>query len=199
VTTVTEKSSDSQENTSQENTRQTSDENISSSAVSSSIVTTTAVSGKVVPEKHSFTITPVMRNIIISVAILICIILLIYLRRYIIIITGRKRRRTVSAEQAEFIYSYVGKLLAILKIYRGNMTYMEFADYVENTLGGIYFEKGGFKLMMSAILESGFSERQISQETAAEICDFTEQLATSIYDKSSVFVRIYMKFILALI
>jgi transglutaminase-like putative cysteine protease len=199
VTTVTEKSSDSQENTSQENTRQTSDENISSSAVSSSIGTTTAVSGKVVPEKHSFTITPVMRNIIISVAILICIILLIYLRRYIIIITGRKRRRTVSAEQAEFIYSYVGKLLAILKIYRGNMTYMEFADYVENTLGGIYFEKGGFKLMMSAILESGFSERQISQETAAEICDFTEQLATSIYGKSSVFVRIYMKFILALI
>lgn len=127
-------------------------------------------------------------------------ILLIWLRRYIIL-KLRNKRFTSGADSKRILhmYEYTEKLLAVLKVRKKDMQYVEFAEYAEGALAPEYFASGEFKSFMNIALKCSFDNSSPDKTAVSEALEFTEAFSKSIYEKSGVFKKFYLKIILVYI
>lgn len=135
--------------------------------------------------------------IIISAIAALCLI--IYLRRRIILAVRKKRFTAGSPEQrVEYIYCYTERLLALMKIRRGDRFYTEFAEYVEERLGEIYFEPGEFRQLVETALLCSFGNTPAEKAAADCAAEFAGKFGSKIYSKSNLAEKFFMRFITVL-
>lgn len=187
-------------------TTNVSSEFVSESTVGSSVLNSEGVltggsadstnNGSAVSEKK---MSPVAVAVIIIISVLIIAVLCIVLRRFYKI---RKRIRSMqdksNKDMSVNAYNYIVQLLEYCGIRNENMQYIEYADYVENNTDSP-FEKGEFVKATHTALKAKLSGNQPDNDETEFITGLAYSTARKIYDKSSIFRKIYMKFIKALI
>jgi len=182
-----------------ETTRKTTSATESSTTVS--VITTTKKSINNSSSNGSFSnfLHSGSGKIISAAAVIILIMLLIFVRRCIIInLRSRRFTKGKNSLRMSYMYDYTEKLLKVLKIYKNDMQYIDFANYAENKLSPEYFASGEFIFFMNCALESNFGNCELSKETLQRAQKFTENFSRIIYSKSNLFKKIYLKFILVL-
>ncbi len=124
----------------------------------------------------------------------------VLLRRYVILrirknrFSGGKR-----SDRVAYIYAHAEKLLTYKNIENSSRKYTNFAEDVENSLGGIYFNNGSFSEMTQIALRSQFSNSKPTNEEI-EFCKNTvNSIANKIYQKSGFFEKLYIKYIKTMI
>ncbi len=130
---------------------------------------------------------------ILSVA---AIVLLIIGRRKFIIhmrikhfSTGANSRRIV------YIYEYTDKLLKFINCKRGDKQYMEFAEFVEKNISGIYFEANSYQKLVEVALRNAFSAEPPNDDEIEEFIKFTKEFAENVYNHANIFGKFYLKYI----
>lgn len=139
-------------------------------------------------------------DIILTVFIAVLAVFTVWLRRYLILKrrdklfrTGKNKKRVVA------MYSYTERLLKMLKLRRGRLMYIEYADSVEDTLKGKYFSEGSFRSFMETVLLGSYSDNPPDDSQTESALAFTADFAQSVYKNSNPFIKIYMKLIAVLI
>lgn len=175
----------------------------------SSLQTTTAettdtVSGIVTKtsdsDGNSKTIPLALKITIISVLSVLGVLGAVLLRRSIIIrIRRNKFSRGNTDQRLGCIYDHCEKLLSYLKLNRDNLTYTDFAEKVENRLGGSHFDKESFRRFMDISLRSGFSNSSPDESEINTCLSTVTSLENSIYRRSGFFAKIYLKYIKVLL
>lgn len=141
-----------------------------------------------------------VKNAINFVLFLIAVILLIIARRIIIlkIRSGRFNKGKLS-RRIGYIYSYTERLLAVIKLQNEQMQFVDFANQVEQRIGGDYFENGAFSAMTDCALKSAFSNSEADEKEIILACKTAESLAENIYKRSNPITKLRLKFIDVLI
>lgn len=141
-----------------------------------------------------------VKNILLGILIFAALIGVILLRRVIILnIRGKNFSTGSHSRRISYMYAYAEKLLGVLKLENEDAQYISFAEKIEQTLGGTYFDKGAFSSFMNIALKSGFSNTLPSKEELENCEKFVNELAGSIYVKSSFFRKLMLKFLRVLI
>lgn len=141
-----------------------------------------------------------LSKILTVLSIILFIALLIYLRRLIILKRRNKRFRQGKIQQRIiYIYEYTEKLLRFIKFNRGNLQYTEFSEYIENTLGGLYFENGQFRKLIEIALKSNFDNKNPDEKCTAFAIEFSEKFSKNIFKKQNLIGKIKMLIIKVLI
>lgn len=139
---------------------------------------------------------PLLIKRIIAVTISIAAVIgLILLRRHITVTV--RRNRLTSGEGSRRIgeiYRYAGILLSELGIKQEDMQYIRFAQYADEQLGGVHIKQGSFIKMTDIALRSGFGKTPPTSGELKECLETTNSIARSIYEKSSFFGRISLKY-----
>lgn len=198
-TTAVETSETETQSTTNETNQSITTTTVSATTQNTSTITTVITS---VPE-DSDKVPSVIFSILKWTACVIGIILLaasIILIRRMIILMIRKIHFTSGANKSrlEYIYSYTEKLLKYKNYSQKNMSYTEFAEYIEKSLGGVYFPENSFKNLVDISLQNAFSKKIPENSELKECIDFTSVLAENIYKKADKHSKIYLKFIIVL-
>ncbi|MBE6855838.1 MAG: transglutaminase family protein [Ruminococcus sp.] len=170
------------------------------SSVQTNVTSATALLPGYVGNGSGTGFNKVVVKIIEAIVAVMLIIAVVIIRRKLIL-SIRKKRFTQGAPSTRIVhmYNYAEKLLGTLKLYRQDMHYTAFADFIENSLGQQYFEKGRFRKFMYSALECSFSKTSPDSETLSEGLKFTEMLSRNIYEKSGTLKKLWLKFILVYI
>lgn len=124
------------------------------------------------------------------------IVLLIIGRRKLIIYIRTKHFTTdANSRRIVYIYEYTEKLLKFIKQKRGDKQYMEFANFVEEKIGGVYFKSDGYRNLVEVTLRNAFSNEPPSNDEIEEFINFTKEFADNVYKRTNVFGKLYLKFV----
>ena len=138
-------------------------------------------------------------SVTVTINILLCAIaaVLIVLLRRLIGLKLREKRFTTGnhSQRIEYIYTYTEKLLAILGMRNEQGKFTDFADKVEERIGGDYFENGGFKIMTDTALRAAFSKIEPTKDELTLSQVTARSLAENIYKRSGVLKKIRIKYI----
>lgn len=163
------------------------------------ITTTVTEILPVTPVKNSG-IPKILKYILVSVASISIFAVIIIMRRRLVIYIRYKRFTSGShRKRMAYMYEYTEKFLNYLKISRDDMQYAGFSEYVEKTLGGIYFSPDEFTEFMDIVLKSAFSEYPPENDELKKCCSFTHRFAEKIYNRANIIEKIYLKIIIVLI
>lgn len=138
---------------------------------------------------------------IIYAAVTVLLILLAIVVRRVIILKIRRRRFTAgrSGTQIRYVYNYTEKLLGLLELHNSSGKFMEFAENVENHIGGTYIDRGSFEKLMKIALHSDFGNSPPDSDEMRLAVSVADKLAESIYSRSGHLRRLFIKYILAYI
>lgn len=169
--------------------------------ITTSVQTTTSVSGGMIGfGKGNGKLPKALVKVLKAIFAVALVIGTLLLRRYVIL---RVRNNRFSGGKKEdrlgYIYSYAEDLLDKLNITNDDGKCVEFAKIVEDRLGGIYFDNGGFDEMTQIALRSRFGNVSPESGELKKCRTTAEKLASSIYGKKNRFGRLYMKYIDVLI
>lgn len=135
----------------------------------------------------------------VTINILLCAIaaVLIVLLRRLIGLKLREKRFTTGnhSQRIEYIYTYTEKLLAILGMRNEQGKFTDFADQVEERIGGDYFEKGGFMIMTDTALRATFSKIEPTEDELTLSQVTARSLSENIYKRSGVLKKLRIKYI----
>ncbi len=124
------------------------------------------------------------------------IVLLIIGRRKFIIYMRTKHFTTgANSRRIVYIFEYTEKLLKFTDNKRGDKQYIEFADFVEKSIGGLYFKAGSYRNLVEVTLRNAFSKEPPNDSEIEEFKKFTEEFADNVYSRANVFRKFYLKFI----
>lgn len=137
-----------------------------------------------------------LKNLLRSLLLLILIILLFVLRRYIILRSRHKKFTSGrSSTRVRNMYSYAEELLEALKLQSEHGNFSSFANDVEKRLGGDYFDKGSFTQFTDIALKASFGQEAPDDEDI-KLCEKTiNDIASSLYNKSSFINKLKLMFI----
>ena len=123
--------------------------------------------------------------------------MLIVLLRRLIGLKLREKRFTTGnhSQRIEYIYTYTEKLLAILGMRNEQGKFTDFANQVEERIGGDYFEKDGFKIMTDTALRAAFSKIEPTKDELTLSQVTARSLAENIYKRSGVLKKLRIKYI----
>ena len=97
------------------------------------------------------------------------------------------------------MYEFSEKLLKILGIVKGRLSYMDFAAAAEKILVPEYARSGEFTLFVETALSVGFGNAVPSKEQLNCSYSFVRNLSNKIYEKANPFKKIYLKYIIVII
>lgn len=136
-----------------------------------------------------------IKRIIAVIVSIAAVIGLILLRRHITVTVRRKKLTSgESSRRIGEIYRYAEILLSELGIKQGDMQYIKFAEYADEQLGNIHIKQGDFIRMTDIALRSGFGKTSPTPVELKECLETTNSIARSIYEKSSFFGRLSLKY-----
>ena len=123
--------------------------------------------------------------------------MLIVLLRRLIGLKLREKRFTTGnhSQRIEYIYTYTEKLLAILGMRNEQGKFTDFANQVEERIGGDYFEKGGFMIMTDTALRATFSKIEPTEDELTLSQVTARSLSENIYKRSVVLKKLRIKYI----
>ena len=196
-TTSIESSEESMTTTHNSERRNT--ERTTSSFIPKTTITTVTEIISEIPIENSG-ISKILKYILVSISSASAFIIIIILRRKLVIYIRNKHFTSGSRrKRMAYMYEYTEKLLNYLKISRDDMQYAEFSEYIEKTLGGIYFSPDEFTEFTDIALKSAFSEHPPENNELKKCCSFICKFAEKIYDRANIMEKIYLKIILILI
>ncbi len=141
---------------------------------------------------NSFRISYIFMGILAAAAI---VLLIIGRRKLIIYIRVKHFTTDTNSRRIVYIYEYTEKLLKFIKQKRGDKQYMEFADFVEQKIGGVYFKSDGYRNLVEVALRNAFSNEPPSNDEIEEFINFTKEFAEKVYNRANIFGKIYLKYI----
>lgn len=175
---------------------------ITSTSITTVSLTTSSVSKKIASitsdnsssDDSGFRIPTAVKIIILSVLLLILTAAIIILRR-IFIIRIRLNRFTSgsSAERIGYMYAYAEKLLLTFDLKNSSSNYTAFAQEVEESLGGEYFEENSFKRFMDIALRTNFSGNAPDKNELQFCEELVNKISEGIYAKSGLIRKIWLK------
>ena len=115
----------------------------------------------------------------------------------LLILNLRNKRFTQGkpSERIIHMYAYSEKLLGVIKLYRQDMNYTAYADFIEKALAKQYFNSGEFRNLVYSALECSFGNGNPDNASLDSAIEFTEKLSRNIYTKSGKFKKLLLKFI----
>ncbi|MBR1824038.1 MAG: transglutaminase domain-containing protein [Ruminococcus sp.] len=170
-------------------------------SITTSVQTTTTGSGGIIGfgkggGKASKAVIYILQTLL-AIAVTVGAVLL---RRYVILrIRNNRFSGGNRSDRVGHIYSYTEQLLNKLNFENDDGKCVEFAKVVEERLGGIYFEGGGFDEMTQIALRSRFGNVKPDNDELTKCRQTAEKLASSMYSKKNRFGRLFMKYIDVLI
>ncbi len=205
VTTISEttettsiESSEESMTTTHNSERRNTERTTSSFIFETTITTVTEIISEIPIENSG--ISKILKYILVSISSASAFIIIIILRRKLVIYIRNKHFTSGSyRKRMAYMYEYTEKLLNYLKISRNDMQYAEFSEYIEKTLGGIYFSPNEFTEFTDTALKSAFSEYPPENDELKKCCSFICKFAKKIYDRANIMEKIYLKIILILI
>lgn len=133
----------------------------------------------------------------------VCIVLVIgaILLRRVLILRHRDKllRKGKTHKRIIEMYEFSEKLLKILGIVKGRLSYMDFAAAAEKILVPEYARSGEFTLFVETALSVGFGNAVPSKEQLNCSYSFVRNLSNKIYEKANPFKKIYLKYIIVII
>ena len=161
---------------------------------------TTAAVKKSAANTHDKTpLSPAVKSILYSAAAVLIAVVIIAVRRTLIIVIRKKHfTEGPPRRRIEYIYEYTEKLLSLLELRNEDGRYNEFAENVENHIGGSFIEHGSFKRFMQISLRSGFGNTPPTNGELNESAGFAEKLSKKIYSNSGYLRKLYIRYILVL-
>lgn len=200
TTTSTPKASDTSRNTTQsKNTNRST----TTKAVTTAFSETTAPNDSGIGSSGSegkFSLSETQKNILLILATAAVIVFLVWLRRYLILLVRKKRfndsdkRKSIAS-----IYNYVEQLLERLEIRRENMSYADFAEYVEKNLHGTYFNENDFHTLLQTALQGSFDKTEPEKSEIEFALNMAQKFSRTVYSNSNAFRKFCLKYIYALI
>lgn len=147
-------------------------------------------------DDDSFEIPGFVKTIAVTLMLALIAAGIVWLRRYMIV-SRRNRLMTTGSNFSRigYMYQYAEKLLAYLKLNKEDMKYTEFAEKVENHLGGTHFERGSFDVLVNTALQAGFGNKQPTEDELAACQSTVSALAGSIYSRAGAIQKLYLKLI----
>lgn len=198
VSDISAETNDGDNNTNQNNEKK-------NDTVTASVVTTTKEANGIGSNQGDGTYHPSLLSsrsarIIFLLILILLTAIVIFSRRKLILYLRRKHfTEGNSCQRIEYLYEYIDALLDNIEIHKDKMSYSDFADAVEDRIGGRYFDKGDFKSFIDTSLLAEFGEISPSEEEISKIRKMAERLAQSTYNTSNIIKKIIMKFISVLI
>ena len=186
-------------------TTQEATSNTSKASVSASSTTLTSSSKNTVTSANSSSgfgkgsgkpMPKALKRSISFLLLIVLIVLLFVLRRYIILRSRHKKfTNGRSSTRVRNMYSYAEKLLETLKLQSEHGNFRGFANDVEKRLGGDYFDKGSFTKLTDIALKASFGNGTPDDEDI-KLCEKTiNDIASSLYNKSSFINKLKLMFI----
>lgn len=141
-----------------------------------------------------FHLTLTVKIILISVLSVILTAGIILIRRMLIIrIRTHKFKKGRVTERIGYMYAYAEKLLLMFRLKNDDNNYTAFAENVETALGGELFKKDNFRKFMNIALRTNFSGNAPNKDELKFCEDFVNQISETIYAKSSLIRKIWLK------
>lgn len=135
-----------------------------------------------------------------SVLLLSAVVCIILLRRSLILHLRRKRfSQGDRVSRMRYIYGFSEKLLGLTGIFRDEQSRMDFAIATDKKLSGKLFDSGSFIACTDAALRAAFSEDVPTKEEVDKCRDFAEGFANKLYESSSRFRKLYLRFIIVIV
>lgn len=124
----------------------------------------------------------------------------IYLRR-ILILRRRKKRFSRGRPDRRIIemYNHSERLLRIMRLVKGNMSYMEFAEYANSRIAPDYAEDGAFIDLVNASLAASFSKTLPTKAQLESAYKLVNDLSSEMYKRANPLRKIYIKIILVIV
>ncbi len=104
------------------------------------------------------------------------------------------KRKSITA-----IYNYIEKLFKYIDIERGNMSYMDFAEMIEQRLVGRYFNENEFHSVIIIALQASFSNTEPSDKDVKFMQEFAYNFSNAILAHSNTMNKLIIKYIYVLI
>lgn len=175
----------------------------STSRTTSANTTTATVKSKSNPDDRNTektTLSDTQKNLILIVLTIAAVIIIMLLRRYLTILMRRKKFNDKNKRKSTAaIYNYTERLLSFLDIRKEDMTYSDFADFVESKLCGAYFAENEFRSLIKIALQGSFDQLEPSDSDLAFARKFAGNFSKAVYDSSGFFRKFCLKYIYSLI
>ncbi len=141
-------------------------------------------------------LSPLAAEIIRWLLIAAAAVITVLVRRTVALkIRTKKFSKGNGTDRIASMYAYAEKLLEYKKIENTNSKFTEFADDVENKIGGIYFENDSFRKLTDVALRTKFGNSKPTADELKQCRNTVTKLAESIYKKSGFIGKLYFKFI----
>lgn len=138
----------------------------------------------------------IIKKIFIVLFILAAALLTVLLRRKILLSVRDKRLNTgTNTNRVIYIYNYAEKLLGFKKFRSSNGNYMNFAEQIEKSIGGMYFKDGEFKYLTDVALKACYGNKKPDDNDVKRCLKTVESISEKLYQRSDVIEKIRLKFL----